>query len=120
MRIEDLLRGGGKSWNSARREASLGYRGLCDALALSCKAQGKTLQRHHFINEARLINEVITGTFAGRDRDQLTAYKLEIVTLVELCDSVLIGQGLAYGERKTNLLQYVQQLLSKRIGRSAA
>lgn len=120
LRIEDLLHGGGKSWNSARREASLGYRGLCDALALHCEAQGKAPRPHYFINEARLINEVITGTFAGRDRDQLTAHELEIITLVELRDSVLIGQGLAYGERKTNLLQYVQQLLSKRIGRSAA
>ncbi|PKQ41128.1 DNA-binding protein [Pseudomonas sp. YY-1] len=120
LRIEDLLHGGGQNWNSARREASLGYRGLCDALALNCEAQGKTPQRHHFINEARLINEVITGTFAGRDRDRLTAHELEIVTLVELRDSVLIGQGLAYGDRKTNLLQYVQQLLGKRIGSDAA
>lgn len=120
LRIEDLLHGGGQSWNSARREASLGYRGLCDALALSCEAQGKTPRPHYFINEARLINEVITGTFAGRDRDQLTAHELEIVTLVELRDSVLIGQGLVYVERKANLLQYVQQLLSKRIGSDAA
>lgn len=120
MHIDDLLRGTGHSWGNARREASLGYRGLCDALALNCEARGKTPQRHHFINEARLINEVITGTFAGRDRDQLTAHELEIVTLVELRDSVLIGQGLAYGERKTNLLQYVQRLLSKRIGSDAA
>lgn len=120
LRIEDLLHGSGQSWQSARREASLGYRGLCDALAMHCEAQGKAPRPHYFINEARLINEVITGTFAGRDRDQLTAHELEIVTLVELRDSVLIGQGLAYGQRKTNLLQYVQQLLGKRIGSDAA
>lgn len=120
LHIDDLLRGGGRSWVNARREASLGYRGLCDALALNCEAQGKRPQRHHFINEARLINEVITGTFAGRDRDQLNAHELEIITLVELRDSVLIGQGLDYAARKANLLRYVQQLLSKQIGRSAA
>lgn len=119
LHIDDLLRGD-RSWVNARREASLGYRGLCDALALNCEAQGKTPQRHHFINEARLINEVVTGTFAGRDRDQLNARELEIITLVELRDSVLIGQGLDYAERKTNLLRYVQQLLSKQIGKSAA
>lgn len=120
LHIDDLLRGEGKAWASARREASIGYRGLCDALALNCEAQGKVPQRHHFINEARLINEVITGSFAGRDRDQLGANELEIVTLVELRDSVLIGQGMAYAERKTSLLGYVQQLLRKQIGRSAA
>lgn len=120
LHIDDLLRGEGKAWAGARREASIGYRGLCDALALNCEAQGKVPQRHHFINEARLINEVITGSFAGRDRDQLDANELEIITLVELRDSVLIGQGLAYAERKTSLLGYVQQLLRKQIGRSAA
>lgn len=120
LHIDDLLRGGDSSWVNARREASLGYRGLCDALALNCEAQGKTPQRHHFINEARLINEVVTGTFAGRDRDQLNARELEIITLVELRDSVLIGQGLDYAERKANLVRYVRQLLSKQTGRSAA
>ncbi|WP_437883537.1 KilA-N domain-containing protein [Pseudomonas sp. LRF_L74] len=120
MRIDDLLRGQGQAWTNTRREAAIGYRAVCDAVLLNCEARGKTPQRHHFINEARLINEVITGTFAGRDRDQLNARELEIVTLVELRDSVLIGQGLAYSERKANLLQYMQQLLSKRIGRDAA
>jgi len=120
LHIDDLLRGESKAWTGARREASIGYRGLCDALALNCEAQGKVPQRHHFINEARLINEVITGSFAGRDRNQLDANELEIITLVELRDSVLIGQGLAYAERKTSLLGYVQQLLRKQIGRSAA
>ncbi|MOA38370.1 hypothetical protein D3C78_1600470 [compost metagenome] len=98
----------------------MGYRSLCDALALHCEAQGKTPQRHHFINEARLINAVITGTFVGRDRNQLNAHELEIVTLAEVRDSVLIAQGMAYAERKANLLGYVQHLVGKRIGRGAA
>ncbi len=120
LQIDGLLRGDGKDWATARREASIGYRGLCDALSLNCEAQGKTPQRHHFINEARLINEVITGTFAGRNRDQITAEELEIIALVEMRDTVLIGQGMPYADRKGNLLDYVQQLLTKRLGRDAA
>lgn len=120
MQIDGLLRGDGKGWATARREASIGYRGLCDALSLTCEAQGKTVQRHHFINEARLINEVITGTFAGRNRDKITAEELEIIALVEMRDTVLIGQGMPYADRKGNLLDYVQQLLTKRLGRDAA
>lgn len=120
QQIDGLLRGVGKGWATARREASIGYRGLCDALSLTCEAQGKTVQRHHFINEARLINEVITGTFAGRNRDQLTANELEIIALVEMRDTVLLGQGMAFSDRKANLLSYVQQLLTKQIGSSAA
>lgn len=120
LQIDSLLRGESKTWTSARREAAIGYRAVCDAVALNCEAQGKTPQRHHFINEARLINEVITGVFAGRDRDQLGAHELEVITLAELRDTVLIGQGLPYAERKSNLLGYVRGLLGKQIGRNAA
>ncbi|SFB58248.1 KilA-N domain-containing protein [Azotobacter beijerinckii] len=121
MQIDALLRGDGKPWASARREAALGYRAVCDALALNCEARGKTPQRHHFINESRLINEVITGAFAGRDRDQLSAGELEIVTLAELRDSVLIASGMAYAERKASLSQYMHTLQGKRLagGRAA-
>lgn len=118
--IDGLLRGDGKGWEGARREAAIGHRAMCDALALSCEAQGKTPQRHHFINEARLINGVIAEAFAGRDRSQLSASELELVTLVEMRDSVLIGHGVLYADRKANLLAYAQGLVGKRIGGKAA
>ncbi|SEJ48690.1 KilA-N domain-containing protein [Azotobacter beijerinckii] len=111
--IDALLRGDGKSWTNARREAALGHRAVCDALALNCEARGKTPQRHHFINEARLINEVITGAFAGRDRDRLSAAELELVTLAELRDTALIGTEMTYAERKANLRAYVLSLQIK-------
>ncbi|WP_339732152.1 KilA-N domain-containing protein [uncultured Pseudomonas sp.] len=120
LQIDTLLRGESKPWASARREAAIGYRAMCDALALNCEAQGKTPQRHHFINEARLINEVITGAFTGRNRDQLNAAELELVTMAELRDTVLIGQGMAYAERKSNLLRYVHELQGKHLRRLAA
>ena len=113
MQIDALLRGDGSHWATARREATLGHRAICDAVALNCEARGKTPQRHHFINEARLINEVITGAFTGRSRDQLSAAELEIVTLVELRDTALLGTGLAYHERKANLLSYAKSLQTK-------
>ena len=118
--IDALVRGESKPWASARRETSIGYRAVCDALALNCEAQGKTPQRHHFINEARLINEVITGAFKGRNRDLLSVAELELVTLAELRDTALIGAGIAYAERKANLLRYVRELQSKHQRRIAA
>ncbi|WPP46627.1 KilA-N domain-containing protein [Pseudomonas sp. AN-1] len=121
LQIDDLLRTAGPSWGDARRGAALGYRAVCDALALNCEARGKAPQRHHFINEARLINEVITGAFAGRDREQLSVAELELVTLAEMRDSVLIASGMAYAERKANLLGYVRSLQTKYLagGRAA-
>ncbi|WP_349618085.1 KilA-N domain-containing protein [Azotobacter salinestris] len=115
LKIDALLRGDGKPWASARREAAIGYRGMCNALAFHHEARGKTPQRHHFINEARLINEVITGAFAGRDRDLLSAAELEIVTLVELRDTALMGTDMTYAERKASLLQYMLGLQGKRL-----
>jgi len=113
--IDALLRGDGQPWTNARREAAIGHRAVCDALALHYEARGKTPQRHHFINESRLINEVITGAFAGRNRDQLNVVELELVTLAELRDTALIGTGMPYAERKSNLLEYVRQLQGRHL-----
>ena len=118
--IDALVRGESKPWASSRREASIGYRGVCDAIALNCEAQGKTPQRHHFINEARLINEVITGAFTGRNRDLLSTGELELVTMVEIRDVMLMGQGLSFAERKAALLRYVHERQSKHRLRVAA
>lgn len=118
--VDALVRGESKPWASSRREASIGYRGMCDAVAFNCEAQGKTPQRHHFINEARLINEVITGAFTGRNRDLLSAGELELVTLVEMRESVLIVAGLSFAERKVALLRYVHEQQSKHQQRIAA
>lgn len=119
-KVDALLRGESKTWASSRREASIGYRGMCDAVAFNCEAQGKTPQRHHFINEERLINEVITGTFTGRNRDLLSVGELELVTLVEMRESVLIVAGLSFAERRAALSQYVRDQQSKHQRRIAA
>ena len=118
--VDALLRGESKPWASARREAAIGHKAVCDAIAFNCEAQGKTPQRHHFINEARLINEVITGAFTGRNRDLLSAGELELVTMVEIRDVMLMGQGLSFAERKKALLQYVRDQQGKSQRRVAA
>lgn len=120
MQIDALLRGDGSHWATARREATLGHRAVCDAVALNCEARGKTPQRHHFINETRLINEVTTGAFAGRNRDQLNTAELEIVTLVELRAAALLAAGMTYAERKASLQGYVQRLQTKRLAQRNA
>ncbi|SEJ57207.1 KilA-N domain-containing protein [Azotobacter beijerinckii] len=121
MKIDSLLRGDSKPWATARREASIGYRGMSDAVMLNCEASGKTAKPHQFQNEAKLVNWVITGNFSGRDRNQLSAGELEFVTLVEQRNSLLIAQGMPYDERKVALRRYVQTLHGKRLegGRAA-
>jgi hypothetical protein len=118
--VDALLRGESKPWASARREASIGYRSLCDALSITNEAIGKATKPHHYMNEARLINEVITGAFKGRNRNQLSAVELELVTMVEIRDVMLMGQGLSFADRKAALLRYVHEQQSKHQRRIAA
>ncbi|MBM6445278.1 KilA-N domain-containing protein [Pseudomonas sp. MIL9] len=118
--IDALLRGDQSTWQQARQQSAVGYRGLCDALAIAYEENGKTPQRHHFINEAKLINQVITGQFAGRDRDQLTAHELVLVSLIEIRDVLLIGQGKDFAARKSSLLRYIQSLRAKHLRSDAA
>lgn len=113
--IDALLRGEQGNWQQARLQSAVGYRGLCDALAVACEERGKSPQRHHFINEARLINQVITGQFAGRNRDQLSAEELLLVSLIEIRDVLLIGQGKNFDARKKALLRYIQSLRAKHL-----
>ncbi|RMR07374.1 KilA-N domain-containing protein [Pseudomonas syringae group genomosp. 3] len=113
--IDALIRGELNTKAIARRQAAMGYRSLCDALSITHEAAGKTTKPHHFMNEARLINEVITGQFAGRNRDQLTQPELELIMLVENRDVLLIGQGKDYATRKQALNAYVQALRTKQL-----
>jgi len=118
--IDALVRGDQANWQQARQQSAVGYRGLCDALAIAYEENGKTPQRHHFINEAKLINQVITGQFAGRNRDQLTTHELLLVTLIEIRDVLLIGQGKDFAARKASLLRYIQSLTAKHLRSDAA
>ncbi len=118
--IDALVRGDQANWQQARQQSAVGYRGLCEALAIAHEESGKTPQRHHFINEAKLINQVITGEFAGRNRDELTAHELLLVTLIEIRDVLLIGQGKDFAARKASLLRYVQSLTAKHLRSNAA
>lgn len=120
LQIDALIHGDLGTWRQVRQQSAVGYRGLCDALTLSFEASGKKPQRHHFMNEARLINEVITGAFTGRNRDQLTETELVLVTLVEVRDVLLMGQGKDFAIRKAELMRYVHELQAKRLRRVAA
>lgn len=100
---------------AARRQASTSYRSLCEALVITHRAVGKETKAHHYMNEARLINEVLTGVFQGRDRNQLTIAELELITLMENRDVLLLGQGKGYSDRKVALSEYLGQLCDGRV-----
>ncbi|WP_275289327.1 KilA-N domain-containing protein [Halomonas elongata] len=120
QQIKSLVHGNQDNWQELRDSAAIGYRGMCDALNMSRQAQGKESKRHHFMNEAKLINGVLFGQFAGVDRDALTPSELRLVAMVEQRDTFLMGQGLSYQERKEKLTEYVEQSLRPRLEEGAA
>lgn len=110
MQIDGLIRGhaGVGDWQSARIEAASRFRGVCDMLNLSRQADGKTTARHHYSNEALLINEVLTGSRAPLDRNSLSKVDLRLLELLEAQDMVLLGRGTTYEERKQALQSFAQ------------
>lgn len=114
MQIDNLIRNG-KDWKISRRESALGYRSMSDAVSLVRQALGKEIKPHHFINEARLINGIMTGVYKGRDRDQLSREELDLVILLENRNSILIAMGHSYDQRKKELIVFLAQLTIKHI-----
>lgn len=117
--LEALVSSGALARAAARRQASVGYRGVCEALDITNQAKGKQTKPYHYMNEARLLNEVLTGAFKGRNRDQLTLSELELVTLMETRDVLLLGQGKDFAARKIALVQYLEQLRDRSLQRAS-
>lgn len=114
MQLDNLIRNG-KLWKDSRRESALGYRAMSDAVLLVRQALGKEVKRHHFMNEARLINGIMTGVYKGRDRSELSREELDLVIMLENRNTLLIGMGKDYPQRKGLLTEYLAQLTRKAI-----
>lgn len=120
LQIDRLIHGGAEDWQQLRDSAAIGYRGMCDALQLTREAQGKPAARHHFINEARLINIAVFGQAKGVDRNSLPPAELRLLALIEQRDTFLLGRGLDYQQRKAELTRYAQEQLKPKLQGGAA
>lgn len=120
LQIDRLIHEGAEDWLKLRDSAAIGYRGMCDALQLTREAQGKPSARHHFINEARLINIAVFGHAKGMDRDALSPAELRLLALIEQRDTFLLGRGLDYQQRKQELTRYAQKQLLPQLQGGAA
>lgn len=112
MQIDNLIRNG-KDWKTSRRESALGYRAMSDAVLLVRQALGKEVKPYHFMNEAKLINGIMTGIYEGRDRDQLNREELDLVILLENRNAFLIAREHTYDQRKKMLTAFLAQLTMK-------
>ena len=94
-------------WQQQRLESTVEFRLMNATLQMVREHLGKETKPHHYSNEARLINFALTGEFKPVDRDSATAEDLALLAKLELKNTLLMGLGQPYADRKTALQQYV-------------
>jgi prophage antirepressor-like protein len=68
------------------------------------EAAGKVTKEHHYQNEHKLVNSLLSGEFKGMDREQMSIYDMEFLAHFEIRNAVLIGSGVEYQQRKMRLI----------------
>lgn len=96
-------------WKKLRHEATASYKVMGQILQMTRQRLGKECTTHHFSNEARLINWALTGTFGKVDRDGISAGELDLLAKLENMDTVLLGCGSSYDERKKELERFASE-----------
>jgi len=98
-----------EDWSRLRHKAAATYKVMSVALEESRKEVGKDTERHHYSNEARLINWAVFGSFASVDRDSLHPLNLDLLAAAELRNTLLIAKGYTYDLRKPLLKRFVEE-----------
>lgn len=106
--IDALVRGSHPHYDRlrARDAAASSFKVMTEILRITRQDQGKATGRHHYINEARLVNWALSGEFKGLDRDSLVPGELSLLAGLEERNAVLLGRGVEYASRKAILEQH--------------
>lgn len=108
LQIDALIRGDHPYYDRrrARDAAAASFKVMGEILRLTRLDQGKATGRHHYINEARLVNWALTGEFKALDRESLAPWELALLASLEERNAVLLGRGVEYPDRKKQLQQH--------------
>lgn len=89
------------SWQVARLETKRDFCNVSDMLQEVRADAGKQTERHHFMNEAKLMRFALTGSESAKwDRDNLPREDLKLLGKVERLDMRLIARGMPFHDRK--------------------
>lgn len=110
LQIDAILRGQHPAfdWKRARSDSASSNKVMNAVLRLFRLEQGKATASHHYSNEARLVNWALTGEFTALDRNSLSASDLALLAQLEETNTVLIGLGWSYQDRKAALERRAQ------------
>lgn len=102
-------------WKFVRDETKLGFKWMTENLKESREAIGKETKAHHYQNEARMINAVLSNRFAGLDRNSLSANDLRLMGDLQRYNARLIVQDMPYQKRKAVLMDRATQKLTNNV-----
>jgi hypothetical protein len=119
MQIDTLLKGTHPhyDWKKLRHQATASYKVMSQILQMTRERLGKTCAPHHFSNEARMINWALAGKFCGVGRDGMSPGDLDLLAKLENLNTILIGCGASYADRKNELEQFAA---AQRVGPALA
>jgi len=102
MRDESIQQ---STWLESRREVSVSFCRMMDALKEVRLEVGKETQSHHYTNEVKMINQVVFGNSAKLERARLTKSELNLLEKIESRNTYLIARGRNFQERKKELTE---------------
>lgn len=91
-------------WFNKRHAIASTSKVLAGILQEVRNALGKATKEHHYMNEHKLINSLLTGDYKGMDREGMTLYEMDFLAHFEIRNTILIGMGLEYKRRKEVLI----------------
>lgn len=110
----------------ARLSAANMFKPMCAALDAARAEQGKQTLHRHYSNESNMIARIVLGGLTakqwaqvngvqGEPRDGMNSSQLEHLTYLESTNTTLIDMGMAYDQRKAELMRLSQRWLAKRL-----
>lgn len=92
------------AWYNKRHAIASTSKVLSGMLQEVRNAIGKATKDHHYMNEHKLINSLLTGEYKGMDREKLSLYQMDFLAHFEIRNTILIGLGMDYQHRKEALI----------------
>lgn len=93
---------------------------MTDMKADLLRMLGKDSKPHDFSNEHRLVNWALTGEFGPLEESALTAQQIDLLAELRRRNTLLIGRGVEYSDRKKMLEQHAKDWWYSRTPRIAA
>ena len=111
--IDQLLRGTHSIMDKRhlRHQVAATYKAVCNVLQLTRQQQGKDTKPYHYMNEAKLINSIMTGEYKSLDRDSLSYDDMDLLAALEAQDLILIASQCSYEQRKSALHHFAKNQL---------